>query len=325
MRLLLLPLCLLAACGDKSDEPGEEADADTDADTDSDTDSDTDVDVEPWSWCPDGDAWVGDESWTGTLTATGGALYCSAPEEGASFAELLADKRQLLIVEGSWAHPSDLAVHDMALPVCTRFPGDAHADMDGVGTVEMSFYDYDGGQYLAEGTQPLTDGYTITYKLGSGGSTFDLTLDGGGSDGGGNASWWSIGGVDVRPCRDDSWNAETHLISFEGGQVELLLQVQRETGGDMSAGTEQSAFPWAAGSLDDTDFDITEPFQLLYSPDHHHFGRHWVVLFDEPIGEACGLQVDVDDISVDAATVQLVDCNLDGVETRAVTEVDFTQ
>ncbi len=318
MRLLLLSLCLFAACGDKSEAPVEEADTDTD----SDTDSDTDVDVEPWSWCPDADAWRGDETWTGTLTVTGGAVYCASPQEYASFAELLANKRQLLVIEGSYPHPEEAGSADIALPVCTRFPGEEHADMDGVGTLETWTYDYEGAPIWGQGSQPLTNGHTLEMVLSSGGGVFDLTLDGGGGDGPDNDALWSIDDVVLSPCGEDTWNPETHALTFEGGRVELLVQVDRYGIGD---GTEPSVFPSASGTLDGTDFDITEPFQLLYSPDHHHFGRHWVVLFDDPIGEACGLQADVDDVYVEEATVQLVDCALEVLEARTVTEVVFTR
>jgi hypothetical protein len=50
-------------------------------------------------------------------------------------------------------------------------------------------------------------------------------------------------------------------------------------------------FARASGSYRGVAFDQRDYFKLVYSPEHHHFTRHFAVLFDAPIEGACGLEL----------------------------------
>ena len=138
-------ILLLAACdGDKSDDTAvtdSDTDSDTDTDTDSDTDTDTDTDTTDGTWahCPDASAWVGDSSWTGLLTATGHADYCSGSNEGRTIPQELAAKARLKVVAGGWPMPAVEGTYDMALPVCTVTADTAaQPAMAGTGSTDVS-------------------------------------------------------------------------------------------------------------------------------------------------------------------------------------------
>ena len=74
----------------------------------------------------------------------------------------------------------------------------------------------------------------------------------------------------------------------------------------------------AVGTLDGEAFDVTDYFRLVYNPEHHHFQRHFAVLFDAPIGGACGLAVRDLGSSPDIARVERVDCALGLLDERAI-------
>ena len=87
------------------------------------------------------------------------------------------------------------------------------------------------------------------------------------------------------------------------------------------AGTEPGAFTGASGTLDGTDFAIDDYFQLVYRPEHHHFTRHFAVVFDSPVDEACALRIEGVDPWEEEPTAQVytADCDLGALAERAVT------
>jgi|WetSurMetagenome_2_1015567.scaffolds.fasta_scaffold279905_2 hypothetical protein len=109
-----------------------------------------------------------------------------------------------------------------------------------------------------------------------------------------------------------------HTIAFSGGQIVLDMRITGHVGGAVML----AAFISATGRLDGTAFSQTDYWKLVYSGDHHHFTRNFAVLFDTPIGGACGLKVanfwgnrefaPLPDVS----TIQ---CDLSNIATLAVT------
>ena len=124
------------------------------------------------------------------------------------------------------------------------------------------------------------------------------------------------------PCSDPAYTANVHTIAFDGGEVVLRLQI-----GQSMASTEPGAFVSARGRLDGTTFEQTSYWSLVYRPDHHHFNRHFAVVFDSPIGGACALKVeDVDPWQEEPpATVHTADCDLAAIEERTVTSETLVQ
>jgi len=113
---------------------------------------------------------------------------------------------------------------------------------------------------------------------------------------------------------------EQHTVTFEGGDLRVILRL-----GESGDGTEPGAFVHAEGTLDGTDFVQEDYFKLLYHPEHHHFSRDFGVLFDEPIGEACGVAAYYLDPwnEAPATEVKLIDCAVDPIEDRTVLSEDW--
>ncbi len=111
-------------------------------------------------------------------------------------------------------------------------------------------------------------------------------------------------------CALQGLTSETHTIRFEGGEVQVTVAIDRKGGG---LGTEAGEFTRATGTFKGVTFNQADYFKLIYSPEHHHFVRHFGVLFDTPVDGACGLEVvNVGSSASDrrATRVFSVDCRL---------------
>ena len=93
------------------------------------------------------------------------------------------------------------------------------------------------------------------------------------------------------------------------------------------AATEPAAFVRAAGNLDGQSFVQEDYWKLIYNPTHHHFSRDFAVLFDNPIGDACGLKAaEVDPWGDQPPTrVHTITCKLAEIEERSVTLETFEE
>ena len=213
--------------------------------------------------------------------------------------------------------------------------------MAGTGSTDVSPSSFGGTTYTyLRGSQPMssTDGaswtldHTIILVGDEGAAPNELVLDGAAPDPttGASATFvlygdgetaYDVTAKTFQPCMDDSWIRNVHSVEFDGGTIELELYL----GTDVVI-TAPAMLTHATGTLDGTAFDITDYFQLVYRPDHHHFGRHFAVLFDAPIGDACGLLIeDVDgQAGTTTAVVSTADCALTALETRATTAEDWT-
>ena len=353
---MLTPLLVLLACagGPAADTAPDtdtdvEGDTDTDADTDSDTDTDadTDTDVDPdWAHCPDASVYVGDTTWPGQLL-TDGATYCTVPSEERSLEQELAAKAQLHIPDGTWPVPTAEGLHDLALPVCTRFPAgpDASPAFTPAGTTAVSPNTYGsttytylvGEQRLLLPTDTGDDAWRLAHTLvlvGPAGETpAPLTLDGGEPDlstgaagaftlfpDGGSA--YDATAMTFGPCAEPDWTRHMHTVAFDGGDITLELWM-----GLNLIETAPSAFLRATGTLDGTPFDVTDGFRLVYRPDHHHYGRDFAVIFDAPVGDACALRVEAIDgqEGTTTAVVTTAGCDLTAIEARNVTAESWVE
>jgi hypothetical protein len=342
-------LAIVAGCSGKEDDssPGEEADADTDSDADGDTDADADTDTDvdtdttdpEWEYCPPSTAWIGDESWTGTITATTEAEYCGAFDEERTLEQELDAKMLVKIPRGTYKVPAqDGKRYELALPMCTKTkntslqpqiiakPGLAEVAVNPFGGV-----DYIYGDLLQPLVLPLDASpwwfqarYVLVGKKGEVPGV--LTLDGGPNelDGSGidlyvfadGKEYFDVTTVKAKRCDDPVWTKNTHTVTFDGGNVILELWLGQNT-----TKTADGMFTHAYGNIDGGAFDADDYFQLIYRPDHHHFGRHFAVLFDSPIGKACGIRIEeVDALDNEpTAIVHTVNCDLSIIEEREVT------
>jgi hypothetical protein len=335
LPLLAVLLCLAACDGEEDDT----APSDTDADTD------TDTDAVPWDWCPNAAAYVGDDGWTGSIEASADARYCGASSESRTLEDELRLKAMLRVIEGDWPMPAEQGGWPFSLPLCVRRPDPADRPLlaeDGL--VVASTMDHGGLTYLTVSSlQPMETDAGTPWTLGSmyattgpiGGPPDPVVLDGttGGTGVLGTSSWtlwasdedtppYDTDTILFTPCADPAWRDNVHSIGFDGGEVTLTLQI-----GQSMASTEPSAFVRAQGTLDGTPFTQTSYWKLVYRPEHHHFVRHFAVVFDAPIGDACALRVEeVDPWSKEpSATVHTADCALAALEARAVTSETLVQ
>ena len=91
---------------------------------------------------------------------------------------------------------------------------------------------------------------------------------------------------------------------------------ERDQGGAWAiGGTEPGALVHAEGELDGVPFSQRDYWKLLYSPLHHHIGFDFAVLFETPIGLACGIKVEA---KYGEPVLHTVACDLANIEARTV-------
>lgn len=279
-----------------------------------------------WAGCPNV-AVPSDESWPLVLNATPEATYCAMFNETRTLTEELAAKVQLRIAPGMHRVPSS-DTEPFALPACIR---DSNG-VAGVTTGKVAVQTLPG-----EGT--TTHSLRFDQALNGDARRLELTLEQTFEDGTDvqfvldgveNEGFDSYQGMDLcdvdgdyclpsimfTSCNYASGELNTHTVEFEGGQVTLDLRI-----GETFAGTEPGAFVEARGSYAGQSFTQDDYFKLVYHPAHHHFERAFVVLFDAPRGDVCGIEVSGlepfgDDIPDQAFTV---DCELGHLSELAVT------
>jgi hypothetical protein len=295
--------------------------------------------------CPDSSDYVGDAAWTDDLVVTEDALYCAPFSEERTLEQEYATKARLRIAPGTYPLNHGVAgTYDLALPVCfERKPGIAPPTFGGVGKDTVS--QNGGGEWVNIAhsfNQPLTSpdsstwsfrGY-IDYVNATGAPTVLPVLDGGllrtgvsvtdlpGHQilfqlcAGEECSQWDD--MEFEACNPTSYPLSRHIVTFEGGQVEFDVRIGGTPGQTMPA-----AIMAASGTLDGTNFEQTDYFHLVYSATHHHQIRRFAVLFDEPIGEACGLKVLEFDPFYLTAQAATTDCELSTLEEPTVDSVDL--
>jgi hypothetical protein len=266
--------------------------------------------------CPDSSSYVGSATWPDQLVVTAGAKYCGHFKEMRNLEQEYAAKAKLTIAAGSYALPSTAGTYPFALPVCfERRPGEPVPAFAGAGQAKATPYKSTFDTFASNGlaaTQPISLAGSPAWIFSMRLSYFSYTgtpqppvLDGS------HLCHPSSGEVgDTRPgylntlelCQGtecDLWQdvmfeacnpdypAYRHTVTFAGGQIVLDVRITGEVGGSSML----SAFTSAAGTLDGKAFTQTDYWKLVYSADHHHFNRQLAVLFDAPIGDACGLKV----------------------------------
>jgi hypothetical protein len=335
-----------SATGDDDDSTtGDDDDSTTGDDDDSATgdDDDSASATGPWMWCPSSMDYVGDSSWLQSVEVSHSALYCARFDESRTLEEEPHFKAMLRVIEGTYPLPHLDGLGSLTLPVCVQMPdGQEVPVMDGVGNLHTNVSDWQDTTYYSHLLeQPMEDptGETwwmsATLRLEStvpGQQPAALTLDGSAA-----APWSGIGG-DFSLCPDDpqscsqgrrflscnptTYRLQRHGVDFEGGDLTLELRM-----GESVAATEPAAFVRASGTLDGQGFEQDDYWKLIYNPSHHHFSRNFAVLFDAPIGSACGLKV----VGVDPwgdpppAQVHTIDCELGAIEERALNSESFVE
>jgi hypothetical protein len=283
--------------------------------------------------CPSSADFVGSQSWLGKVQVTDSAEYCGTSREDRTLEQELAAKAKIRIAAGTYPLPDQAGTYSFAWPVCFEFPpGKEAPKFAGAGQVLLKRSAYTSDEfYRYTETQPVTSSQSTDLMFI--GDLSDRTTPGAGLppfvlDGRGPtlADTWDFvfmlcHGKDCTGTWDEVWfyscgsdrdRLLRDTITFSGGQLVLELRI-----GLANAGTEPSSFVLASGTLDGTTFEQRNYWKLVYRPDHHHFARHFAVLFDAPIAGACGLKAEK--VGDAAVSVHTINCDLSNLAARAVT------
>lgn len=333
---LLALAVALSGCGGADATPGADQGASDggarDANTPDQGAADGGLDDPRFAHCPGAGEFVGDAAWPIALEATAGAVYCTRFDESRTLQEELAAKALLRITPGSYRLPTTDGPHAFVLPLCLALadgPGPALATSPGSLAHSSSVYDQDT-YHQHRFTQALT-GASVQgdfYVTQRGTTISSAQLDGSPYDPFGD-SGFSFGfaycptascqpGTEIYfdSCTHEGSSVHLHDVQLADGDAVLFeLRI-----GQSAASTEPAAYVRASGQFHGTAFDQRDFFKLVYNPSHHHFERHFAVLFDAPIDGVCGIEVEGlepwDDFQPDAAYA--VDCALSRLSTLTV-------
>lgn len=280
-----------------------------------------------------------------SLIAEDNAHYCVAPSDisASTLQETLADKAELWVTPG--AYP--LVAGSFNLPVeVTLLNGTVLSNaQNGVLTVsdKINYVDINSNSFTGfsyQLSQTLSDGKGALYTFGASFAAFQegtappetFLLDGTQMTytyfppSSSYMRFWYCKGEGAcngantipgfGPCQPLDWDEQLTTVSFNGGEVALQLFI-----GPYWWGTEPAAFPAAWGNIDGVAFDQRDSFNLVYQPWMHHYLQDYAVLFDAPIGDACGLKIvglERDTPSPTTATVHTIDCALLELEDRTI-------
>lgn len=246
--------------------------------------------------CPGPEAYVGNRDWRSRLEiAAPGFQRCAYWAESSGSVDhrstsnrlkaTLAAKSIATVPPGSYPLIDELGPAPFALPLCFRVQGGTTATA-GTGTIGRRTYAGDPvfdfilpvpGQGVVQASALAQPGNpAVARDISSVSLCDDATCPPSGKI------------VFFVPCRIEGLTPEQHRVSFDGGQVDLTVEIDKTSAG---LGTEAGQFTRARGSYKGVAFDQTDYFRLIYSPEHHHFVRHFAVLFEAPIDGACGLEV----------------------------------
>ena len=297
----------------------------------------SDVPDDRWQDCPTAADYAGDESWPNLVEVTEAATYCATFNGGGTLEEVLAKKALLRIAPGTYRLPSS-GRPGLGLPVCVAYGSDGNGvGLSPVG-VEYSSTPVAGDvnhRYDFEATAPDPERtFSIVLERRQPAATaFSFTLDGSenrSSEFDPHAFSFYLCQSTEATCRIDRvFDSCTHASSTLNrheitlGDGDLVLDVRI---GVSPAGTEPAAFVRAAGTFRGQSFEQTDYFRLIYLPGHHHFSRHFAVLFDEPIEGACGLEIaDFWTGGETTPNAYAVDCALARLETLTVVAFSLTR
>lgn len=346
---------------DSNSDDGGDIDIDIDSDSDSDSENNP---TTVWSGCPDAEEYVGNESWPWNVVVHHNAVYCAEPEEaygiGAPDEDLKRSrdaKAQLLFIPGTYPLPASGAPQsELLLPMCYR-----------TGAAETSLFTENAGELTNESYEtylwnantgeeyPITV-YSYVYEQSFSNGTDDVVAV--------QVTFEFTNYNDTQPAEaevtgryvnnylsedeptflrisdrtDEAWKRYAPCLFFDRDTTEnwtrvtwndgeIFLDLDIETDLPSYAGTEPSSFIRAKGSLNGEAFDQTDYWKLIYAPEHHHLVRNFAVIFDAPIGEACGLKIlGIDPYmtdTVDGISIFTIDCNLNNLEEKTPDTVAF--
>ncbi|MBN2494119.1 MAG: hypothetical protein JXR96_05980 [Deltaproteobacteria bacterium] len=290
--------------GDPRADDGEPLDADA-GDDGSDARPDaSDADPRP---CPGPEAYIGDD-WPGVLEIPPGKCCLAPSVEGRALEEMRETQAVMRIAAGSYAVPIEEGSYAMRLPACIqRFEPPPFFELGDAGTATVQRY---GESVYLSLWQEVYDHLGAAWRLrvDMSGEGSRVQLD----------SAYILGPAERNHFMEvntfpwyERWQ---HRVVFEGG--ELCSDFFAAWGSTPSSGL----LVRASGSLDGVAFEQSDYWKLVNNHQHHFFGADWAVLFDAPIGGACGLRIDggnpIGRMEMADLEVHTVDCELAPIELR---------
>lgn len=263
--------------------------------------------------CPGPEAYIGDGGWGGVLEVGPEQCFLAASIEGRPLEEMYRTQAIMRIPAGTYSVPIEVGAYPMRLPTCVqRFDPTDIFTLGDVGELTVQRY----GEYVELSLwQYVYDelGREWRMRVAMSGEGTNLHVDMGYI-------------IDYSPSYYMSDNAFPyyerwrHTVVFEGG--ELTSDFFAAWGGTPSSGL----LVRASGTLDGVAFEQADYWKLVNNHDHHFFGADWAVIFDEPIGGACGLRVDdgnpIGSMVMYDLAVHTIDCDLQYIQERAESEQD---
>lgn len=276
--------------------------------------------------CPTADDFVGDPAWPYAFRVESSAVFCGLiAEEPLRHAPSKAFRIHL--TPGDYRLPETPGDYQMRLPFCAESSAMADFALGGAGPLtldnvplgEDTFWLYRLEQSFVLGgvARVLDVGIDVLY-LTSVGEPPELVLDhqrDHGTNPDTSVTYLSC----TEPCDTPIWfepcpmpgEGDRYAVRFDRGNVELFVRVYPAFGPSGPAALTQ-----ARGVLDGTSFTQSNFFKLAHRPDHHNHGGGFYVGFDSPIGDVCGLELEVPSRDGGWATLggRLVGCDLETIE-----------
>jgi hypothetical protein len=300
-----------------------------------------------WDWCPTPEPITEvnrDALW---LQANESAVYCAATPPGRydvdeeDLLAVLEEKTQLRLVPADTFLSLDAGDHEADIPLCARSNGDqsptvrdagvlkvVHTDQIGRTRVDLTFEQVLRDPFGNARTVHVSiDGYEDRLQNG-------VLLDGrdwpAGADPRVRMSLCEGEGCvpdedgllyarPLRSCEAPEAAEEIHRLTFDRG--EIVVRAKNPS----SPWSFQGTLTEIAGELDGETFSQTSYWKTLVRLSYPYSSeRDYLVLFDAPVGDACGIEVRRAYPSTYASntTVSVIDCTGE-LETRQVFGNDF--
>jgi hypothetical protein len=275
-----------------------------------------------WEWCPDASEYIGG-AWDYQAIVTNDALLCVV-NQGRTVEQAMRNKAQLRLVASSYPLPDTDGTYAVMIPACIRVPGREESHHAGEGVLTVSSRDIGGTIRQYEFTQPMRVGLQRwdagwnAHLYFPGGVQPQIIFDNrlnrfeGGTEvfvgyrlgvEGFEQAWQTL------PCDPAMANLRVTIATFDRGSLTVEADVYSEVA---FGGHAPAILRRVHGELDGVPIDQNDYDRLSHLPAHHNWGGSFLVMFEEPIGQACGIKLDVP--SIDGGGPSLgawtVDCDL---------------
>jgi len=319
------------AAGDTGDDAGDDAGVDAGRDAGFDAGSDPGTDAGP-----DGDGGGRPDSAPSEsflLHIPPGAGLCNVFCEGRTWQDELRMIGRIDLVPGSYVLPRVEQPLDMELIQRVVFGPDRQPlDPSGPGSVDVAYY-YGAWQYVfrqefSRQGEPFRLEVWIWFEPSYWGPQWppEVTLEG---ELAGSWSWaFATIGPGEQWCEERQGFSFCDLSSMPGvenlGTVEngdrVRAEVRHAQGCQVAGNTTCEEIDLAELSLGGVVRAVTDPLDLIYSAEHHNFGKKYLLLLDQPVGQVAAVLVEAPDMgATEGGALVTLDADLTATDSRPFT------